>query len=297
MDVSEQKDRSMTDSKKVKIFCHCHVYYPELWPELREALLNLPENCDLTVALTFTRELPLVREDCLHHFPKAVFYTLANIGYDIHPFFYVFDRIDPDAFDLVLKLHTKRDYPEFGMNINFNPVYGHRWRTMLLEFLSSEKNAFNALKQFEDESVGMVGNGRLWLDYEKRNLPWDRSYILDELSYLGMNTPRRDYLAGTMFMCRPQVLRIFHRKVDYARLSTDNDHTIKRVHCYEMLFGCALHESSLVFRDYAGRPLSRLSGNFFKRFQCRVLWKLYQLRSFLHKVGSGQCPPEQKGEK
>ena len=264
-------------SKKIRIFCHCHVFYPELWQELKTCLLNLAAVAELKVTVTAVRELPEIQKDCQHYFPGSTFQIVPNSGYDILPFFRVYDMIEPEEFDLVLKLHTKRDYPQFCYHVNYYSFCGSKWRRGLLEFLSTPRNTALTLQCFEDPAVGMVGNGRLWCDYERDGIPWNKTYIKDELRYLGMKTPKRAFLSGTMFICRPEVLKFFHRKVDYDRLQTSNDHSISVVHCYEMLFGCALAESGLLFCDYANRPPSKLHGGAWRKLYFRILWKVFLL--------------------
>ena len=114
--------------KKIRIFCHCHVFYPELWQELKTCLLNLAAVAELKVTVTAVRELPEIQKDCQHCFPGSTFQIVPNSGYDILPFFRVYDMIEPEEFDLVLKLHTKRDYPQFCYHVNYYSFCGSKWR-------------------------------------------------------------------------------------------------------------------------------------------------------------------------
>lgn len=267
--------------EKTRIFCHCHVYYPELWPQLRGALKNLLRNeCTLHLELTVVTRLPEVEADCVREFPGANISVVPNRGYDILPFFRVWERCPPGSFDLILKLHTKRDYPQFCCHVNGFSTSGAKWRDRLLEFLSTPENAAKSLRCFDDPRVGMVGNGRLWTDLDRERIDWNREFIGGELRHLGMTTAERAYLAGTMFLCRPRVLEYFRGRIDYDRLAVCNDHDVGVIHCYEMLFGCALAESGMHFCDYAGRPESELRGGLLRKIWFRALFKLYLLMSF-----------------
>ena len=267
---------------RMRIFCHCHVFYPELWPQLRGALANLAAaDCTLHVALTTVVPLPEIAEECRREFPDSEATVVPNRGYDILPFFRVWERVRPGDYDLVLKLHTKRDCPQFCWHVNGFSGRGPRWRNMLLEFLATRENAQSSLRRFDDPGVGMVGNGRLWTDYERDKVDWDRRFIGGELRRLGMTTGERAFLAGTMFLCRPRVLECFRNRIDFDRLAVDNDHRIGVVHCYEMLFGCAVAEAGMRFCDYAGRPPSRLHGGILRMFWFKALYKLWRLGNFL----------------
>lgn len=266
----------------MRIFCHCHVYYPELWPQLRGALENLAAaGGRLHVVLTTVVPLPDVAEDCRRAFPDTEVVEVPNRGYDILPFFRVWEQARPEDYDLVLKLHTKRDFPQFCWHVNGFSGRGPKWRNMLLEFLSDEENARNSLRRFDDPKVGMVGNGRLWTDYERDNVDWDRRFIDGELRRIGITTGERAFLAGTMFLCRPRVLECFRGRIDFDRLSGRNDHLIQAIHCYEMLFGCAVAEAGMRFCDYAGRPASELHGGKLRMLWFNLLYKLYRLDNLL----------------
>ena len=282
MTLPAERTRGTDMSEKTRVFCHCHVYYPELWPQLRGALRNLAAaGCRLRVALTTVVPLPAVEEECRREFPDTEATVVPNRGYDILPFFRVWEDVRPGDFDLVLKLHTKRDCPEPCMHVNGFSGRGPRLRDMLLEFLATPENAQMSLRRFDDPRVGMVGNGRLWIDYDRDRIEWDRRFIGDELRRFGMTTRERAFLSGTMFLCRPRVLERFRGRIDCERLSVRNDHAISVIHCYEMLFGCAVAEAGLRFCDYAGRPAAELHGGKLRMLWFGLLYKLCRIRNVL----------------
>lgn len=96
------------------ILVHCHIFYPELWEELKSCIKNIaPNPFDLFV--TMVEEHNDISKDIQNNFPKAHIDIVKNVGYDIFPFVSVLNKINLEDYSYVVKLHTKR--PILLMNI------------------------------------------------------------------------------------------------------------------------------------------------------------------------------------
>lgn len=84
-----------------------HLYYPDLWAELADAIAKLPEAFDLYVSCPF-RLLPAVRRQVVARFPGATVFGVQNLGRDVLPFLLWLRAVGADAYTYVLKLHGKK---------------------------------------------------------------------------------------------------------------------------------------------------------------------------------------------
>ncbi len=90
------------------IFVHCHIYYPELWPELKTCIQNIhPYPFELFVTMVENHQR--IINDILSSFPNAHIEIVENRGYDIGPFVYTLNKIVLDNYSYIIKLHTKRN--------------------------------------------------------------------------------------------------------------------------------------------------------------------------------------------
>lgn len=80
-----------------------HLHYPDLWPEIREALATLGPH-DLYVSVTDARTVALVQADR----PDAFVEWVENRGRDIRPFLSLLRRIRPLGYTAVCKIHSKK---------------------------------------------------------------------------------------------------------------------------------------------------------------------------------------------
>lgn len=133
---------------KGRIAAVLHLYYPELWPEFRDALYTIPEPADLFVTLTVGHSdgaAEWIHQD----FPGAQILTLDNLGRDIFPFVTLVNAGVLFKYDLVCKLHTKR---------SMHKPDGDAWRRDLLQgVLGNAGHVANVLNAFDaDPDLGIV---------------------------------------------------------------------------------------------------------------------------------------------
>lgn len=188
-----------------RILAHVHIYYPEMWPEIKSCLKNIdPVPYDLHVtAVKFTPDL---ERDVQEFKQDAVLRVVENKGYDVGPFIDVLNRVDLDAYDYVIKLHTKRDMPH-GSLLRCYSMSGKRWRDYLLAFIRTPENFQKCLAAFQsDATLGVCAHHCLILEKEYGDFGAveKSAQLLDK-----MGLPRKNfaYVAGTMFMMRARLLK------------------------------------------------------------------------------------------
>ncbi len=209
------------------ILVHVHVFYPALWQELKQSVLNIaPNPFDLFV--TLVAPLHEIEADVRATFPDAVILHVPNRGYDVGPFIEVLNKADLSQYSYIVKLHTKRDMPQ--STSTFRGLAGEKWRQTALSFLKSPE-IFNAyLIAFENNaSLGMQADVRL---------------IAREKGHR--------FVAGTMFFARASLFKPLQDiHYDFAETSA---HTEQAAHALERRFGALMEEQGFYVRDAVNDP-------------------------------------------
>ena len=117
-----------------KILVHVHIFYENLYPELKACLLNLKDyNCDYI--FTFVKENKTLESDIKSTFSNAKIEIVKNLGFDLGPFVHVLNEVNLSDYSYVIKLHTKRDIPQKGKKDWYT---GSGWRDALLKFIKNK---------------------------------------------------------------------------------------------------------------------------------------------------------------
>lgn len=180
-----------------------HLYYTELWPELRAYLsrINLP--FDLVVS-TPPSQLDWVDREVRSAYPHARIFACDNRGRDIAPLFSVLRQISLDGYAYVLKLHTKRS-PHLG--------WGDTWRQQLLDSLLPAGGGVASILQMLDQhpEVGLLGAAQHILDAKHYSgaggVELERMNQLAGRLGFDLRSLNYDFVAASMFWCRPLLLR------------------------------------------------------------------------------------------
>ena len=240
----------LEDSPKMKkIAIVVHLFYPEHYAELAGCLRNITEPHDLFMTIRNDQPGDLLCNTVQQDFPEARISRPSNVGYDIWPFFSVFNELDLASYDYIVKLHTKRDFDGHGQ-INYYDISGKKWRRRLLSFVSS-RNAWRAsLSQIEKPNVGIVG--ALECILRNVNQPVDKKAVELAARILNKNMGRRcryRYVGGTMFLvktsCIAALQGVFSER-DFE-MADEMHHRESTSHQVERLFGvCAYSENKSV---------------------------------------------------
>ena len=229
------------------ILVHCHIFYPELWEELKSCIKNIaPNPFDLFV--TMVEEHNDVRQDIQNNFSKVHIDIVKNVGYDVAPFVSVLNKINLEDYSYVVKLHTKRP--------TINPPYfrnliNNEWSKALLSFIQS-KEAFNlCLKAFEEnKNIGMISDYKAIVQRELNDKNAQKvlqNFIKEH------NFPRLKYrfVAGTMFIARAEIfaeLKNLHL-TDSDFPAPNAEHSMQLAHVIERFLGYSVYLHNMILTD------------------------------------------------
>lgn len=240
----------------MKVLVVVHVFYPELWPELAECIRNIGERTDIVV--TYVDEAAVVR--ARHDFPAAKFLPCANSGYDVAPFLAALRSVDLAAYDLVVKLHTKRDIVcPWWKVVGYTRLNGSAWRDHLLAFVKTPSAWVKTVARFSDPSVGMVADRHVILtrrDAKKGEYVETFDAAVRELNErFGIPADGRGrFVGGTMFAVRAALVRPFAAEALASdAFAASAGHEIEtRAHVFERMFGLAVGGQGLRVEGFDG---------------------------------------------
>ncbi len=191
-------------ANRFRTLVHVHIYYEEMWEQLKNCVLNI--SCPFKLYVTLVKENNAIRLDIERTFPDAEIIVIENRGYDIWPFVYVLNKVNLDEFEYVIKLHTKRNMHKYA-RMNGYKFGGSRWRDYMLSIVSSRNNFAKTLRAFEHtKQLGLIADFRL--QHSKKDPDKvAKTKVLNLAKKLGMNVPKYTFVAGSMFMCRAKLLK------------------------------------------------------------------------------------------
>ncbi|HET9905510.1 MAG TPA: rhamnan synthesis F family protein, partial [Anaerolineales bacterium] len=191
------------DHKTLKSSDTCvilHLYYPEMWEEIRSYLSHLGGQFDLYVTIPY--EVDISETTLKAEIPNARIYRCENRGRDIAPFLRVFSAISELNYKYICKIHTKK-----SVHIGA----GKEWQQdMMDKLLGSPETIANIKQAFDTHTTwGLIGpQGHVvphiyyWAQNSEKVLHLAHSIDIptDNIEF--------SYVAGSMFWFRPQALNL-----------------------------------------------------------------------------------------
>lgn len=233
-----------------------HVYYPELWLELSDCIRNIDDPKSVIVTYVDESSVIAARRD----FPEASFLLCENRGYDIGPFLKALQSVDLSKYELVVKLHTKRDITcAWWKVVGYARLNGSAWRDYLLAFVKTPEAWRKTVSRFVNPTVGMVADRHMILTREdaKKDMyveSFDLAvHELNERMQIPANREGR-FVGGTMFAVRASLLQPFVTEF-FASESFDLSvgHEVEtRAHVIERMFGLAIGGQGLRVEGFDG---------------------------------------------
>ncbi len=176
-----------------------HVYYPEIWPAIIEAISKIPVDFDLAVSLV-EGSSDALEAHIRDSYPGANIKIVQNRGRDVAPMVAFANSGAFHGYEVVLKLHTKRSQ---------HRIDGDDWRRRLVNgLLPAPELVSRFIEELSSSSdIGvLVANGnRGGTEYLGSNLE-----IMEALCSrlpLAFEPNRLQFPAGSMFWCRAWVLQ------------------------------------------------------------------------------------------
>ena len=192
------------------ILVHMHIYYPHLYKDLKQCMLNINTH-ELDLYVTMVEEHSEVISDIKATFPDAKIEILENRGFDIAPFIHVLNKVNLDNYDLLVKLHTKRDINTIPFLVNGFDVGGGKWRNYLLNFCKTEENWKKSLDLLNSDDVTMVSDYHVIL---KQDDNVDSKYLdkLEKKLKISYSS-EREFVGGTMFVAKANIFKVLQNKL------------------------------------------------------------------------------------
>ena len=221
---------------KKPMLVHAHIFYPDLWPELKTYIQNIsPYPFDLYV--TMVQKYPDIEDDIHNVFPKAHIEVVENRGYDVGPFIHILNKIDLDNYDYVIKIHTKGTKTTAK---KFRGLKGGQWREELLSFLQSHETLTSYLNSFQQSSLGMTGGYKCLITRDNYYVgPECQKRIEEFIIQNGLSFINFSFVAGTCFLCRSSVLRpIQTLRLKISDFEVPGEKEVHSLaHVFERMFG------------------------------------------------------------
>lgn len=197
------------DASSYRIAVLLHIFHPDRVPECIEYLGNIRVDFDLFVSTSLDERndaITRVREA----FPNIRIFFYPNVGADIAPFLELISTFK--AYELVLKIHTKRDVEPWG----------DAWRKGLLDpVLGSTELVDDIVERFRaDEKMVMACSADFYKHGARNTIPASMDQLEILAKKIGLSHHlNKDwaFVAGTMFWVRPQLL------LKAARMMCDSD--------------------------------------------------------------------------
>lgn len=190
--------RSFRPEKAVALVVH--VFYEDLWPDLRQAIRNIPVPFDLFVTLVRGHSDKLIGT-ITSEFPQCRVLTMPNHGRDIYPFVFLANTGVLCSYALICKLHSKRSP---------HRTDGAAWGKALLQSLVGDPTMVRAIiERFStDPDLGIVAaDGSVYSSSHWGSNLHCVSQLASRLQF-ALNEQHLEFAAGSMFWIHPLIIRM-----------------------------------------------------------------------------------------
>lgn len=214
-----------------KVIIHLHVFNLAVLDEIEVAARNIVSAVgagNAFAVITYPENVPSAESAA-----KAISLScgkrltaVPNRGYDIGPFVCeVLNKANLDDFDLVAKLHTKRD---IDIWLNFRKLQGPTWRRELLRPFASASNAKRSIVAFMKwQQLGYLAGHRIINYCGTNDLPEAEETAKWLYQELSLSVNHLVTAHGSIFMTRTSVLKPFANRYswnDFVEVTSDNAH-------------------------------------------------------------------------
>jgi lipopolysaccharide biosynthesis protein len=196
---NRRQPRLQGSPSDARVLVVAHVYYPEVWFDIENRLVRIPEPYDLVVSLVDGRA-DLLEPEIRERLPRAMIHRVENSGRDLGSLVELAVVGAFDDYDAILKVHTKRSPHRQD---------GDAWRVALLDGLMPSPEGIRRIVELlrRDRSVGLVvptghaGGPETW---------GSNQALVEALAAripFAFDPGMLRYPTGSMFWARPWVLR------------------------------------------------------------------------------------------
>ncbi|MBQ7609421.1 MAG: hypothetical protein IJU76_15870 [Desulfovibrionaceae bacterium] len=225
-----------------------HLYYVEMFREISAYLDNFKEiRYDLFI--TMPREnkayLPVIRKK----YPNAKAIICENVGFDIYPYLRFLKEIDLLSYDVIFKLHSKKDIP-IDFSRNGVDLSGTKWRDYMFQALLGSPERIQCILRIVERHphVGMVCAQEVLLcgaDQIAQDISLERVEAV--MLECGMRIRTWEFVAGSIFAVRPKLLVPLKRRnfqaSEFPPYYPRDWNSLP--YCLERVFGCMVSAQGL----------------------------------------------------
>ncbi|HQS73019.1 MAG TPA: rhamnan synthesis F family protein [Sulfurovum sp.] len=232
-----KEDAVKLESSQKNIAIIIHVFYVDIWKEIKNYLCNLDIAYDIYITVPEdTSENTLV--EMFENTPNIHIYMVENRGRDVLPFLQVMNIIGIENYNYICKIHTKK---------TGESALGNVWRKLLyFDLLGSRETVNSIINLFEnDGNIGIITGKNTILDSQRYTYGnRDNIDLLASKLHITYDEPYR-FPAGTMFWARsnivaPIVNLFTNGQLDFEEEAGQKDDTL--AHAVERFFGIIAQE-------------------------------------------------------
>ncbi len=247
-----------------KILIHTHIYYPQLWREIKEIIENFNEY-ESQLYITMPKDNLYLKEEMLLFRPDAHIVLCENKGYDIAPFCEVLQQVELENFSYIVKLHTKKNQAECT-HVNTFYLEGSSWRNTLLEPFRTKKSIANLIEKLEkNNKIALHAHYKLIVSKEASSRAKKKIEKFFQQHQLAQR--KFSYVAGTMFIAKASAFHTL-KKMNFRIDDFPQPEVGKAdlAHLVERLLGYSVYVENMEIQDLITPVYVQKISTFFARF-------------------------------
>ena len=256
------------------ILVHLHIYYPHLYEELKNCILNITSH-KFDLFVTMVEEHSEIISDIKKTFPNAKIEIVENRGYDVGPFIHILNQVNLDDYDYVVKLHTKSDKPIPCSLLGFD-ASGDKWRKELTSFMNDWNKTISFIEKRNDIGIVAGVNVILCSSDDHEGCVKKKALEITQNVLKLQSNEKYTFVAGTMFLIRAKLLKPIQNKFTLADFETANKNGNTLAHIFERIFGIICCISGYEVVDVDENYLRYRKINFLKYILNQIIRFIYQ---------------------
>jgi len=221
---STQKGKKKNDTAVV-----LHLFYVDMWDEMKSYLKNLDNGFDLYINVNNDASFKMIQQ-IKKDYPDVVLFSCENRGRDILPFIEMMRYITPLKYKYICKIHTKK---------SLHRIDGDRWRKHLIaSLLGSKERILKAKQMLDSKKVAIIvprANKLKYSEWKGSNEVFIKSFARKANIKFHEDF---DFPAGSMFWFKPEVMDKLIKHIDLKRFHFENSQIDgTKAHAVERIFG------------------------------------------------------------
>lgn len=241
LSLSVNYEEAASPNDKTPLCVLVHLYYPDMWDELKPYIANIDVDFDLYVNFVESTWLGSVMAQVREDFPKAKIKISPNEGRDIGGFFSLLNGVDFSKYVAFTLLHSKKS-PHVTRD------YAAMWKKSLMGAILADSDTVkeNLTAFLTDPEIGIIGSVQTRHLGLESNAEGMRK--LFQIYGISSENEECEYVSGTMMMVRSEVMQaVYLPLANHKFVNGDNkgiEHHIdgQVEHSVERIFGNVMRQ-------------------------------------------------------